>query len=176
MTDALRSWQNFYLLTGGAAATLMGLVFVAASLSANLSKSDVLAGDVRTFVTPIILHFSTVLLVAIFFTIPTQTYFSMGILLTCCGAAGFSYESSTAVQLWRRHRRTYPVDRSDWFWRVGLPAAGYLLVLYVAIRLVTNAIPAFSLLAIAISLFLLLGVRNAWNLVLWITRKQLSSR
>ena len=36
MTDVLHAWQNFYLLTGGAAATLTGLIFVAASLGANL--------------------------------------------------------------------------------------------------------------------------------------------
>ena len=39
MFEAFRAWQNFYLLTGATAATLTGLVFVAASLGANLMGS-----------------------------------------------------------------------------------------------------------------------------------------
>ena len=46
----LYNWQNFYILTGSAAATLFGLMFVVISLStAPLANEN--AHNVRTFVT-----------------------------------------------------------------------------------------------------------------------------
>jgi hypothetical protein len=170
MIEAFRAWQNFYLLTGATAATLTGLVFVAASLGANLIGSAEVTGGLGTFVTPTVVHFTTVLLVAMLSTIPTQTCASLGLLLACCGAAGVGYVGSAAVGLWRHHRQ-FSVKAADWFWRAGLPASGYVLVLWAGIRLPRPASRALDLLAIAIIAFMLLGIRNTWDLVLWIARQ-----
>ena len=35
LSQALRDWQNFYILAGGASATLAGLMFVAISLGST---------------------------------------------------------------------------------------------------------------------------------------------
>jgi hypothetical protein len=176
MIEAFRAWQNFYLLTGATAATLTGLVFVAASLGANLTNSAEVIGGLRVFVTPTIIHFTTVLLVAMLYTIPTQTYASLSLLLACCGAAGLGYEGSNAVGLWRHHRQVFPVKADDWLWRAGLPASGYLLILWAGIRLPKAPSQTLDILAIAVIAFVLLGIRNAWDLVLWIARQRLTSK
>jgi len=172
MIEAFRAWQSFYLLTGATAATLTGLVFVAASLGASLMGSAKVTSGLRTFVTPTVIHFTTVLLVAMLFTIPTQTCAPLRLLLACCGAAGLGYQGSAAVGLWRHHRHFFSVKAADWLWRAGVPASGYVLVLWVGIRLPKATPQALDILAIAVIAFVLLGIRNTWDLVLWIARQQ----
>jgi hypothetical protein len=172
LIEAFRAWQNFYLLTGATAATLTGLVFVAASLGANLMGSARVTGGLRTFVTPTVIHFTTVLLVAMLYTIPTQTCVSLGLLLAVCGAAGLGYEGRITVGLWRHHRRVFSVKAADWLWRAGLPASGYVLILWAGMRLPKPTPQVLDLLAIAVIAFVLLGIRNTWDLVLWIAGQQ----
>jgi hypothetical protein len=64
---------------GATAATLTGLVFVAASLGANLMGSAEVTGGIGTFVTPSVIHFTTVLLVAMLCTILARTCTSLGL-------------------------------------------------------------------------------------------------
>ena len=49
-THALGEWSGFYTLVGGAAATLLGLLFVALSLRLNVFHDQALA-DIRAFAT-----------------------------------------------------------------------------------------------------------------------------
>lgn len=48
MLDSLRDWQNFYVLMGGASATLTGLMFVAISLGMNLARNEQTDEAIRT--------------------------------------------------------------------------------------------------------------------------------
>ena len=59
MSDALKGWHDFYTLVGTAAATLLALMFVAASLGAGFLTDERRAAT-RTFMSPVVIHFSTV--------------------------------------------------------------------------------------------------------------------
>ncbi len=102
MTDtflqALHGWQNFYTLLGEAAATLTGLMFVAASLGARLISDE---GDpkVRTFLTPTVVHFSLVLLLAALMNVPTQTRAALTAQLALLGLIGAGYSLSHLPRL-----------------------------------------------------------------------------
>jgi hypothetical protein len=127
----------------------------------------------RAFVNPVIIHLSTVLLIAMLLMIPTINFGSLSFLLACIGTIGAGYEVTTAVQLWRHHRETSAVNPIDWLWRMCLPVAGYLLFLGTAIGLLTeNANHFFNILAVAVILFVLVAIRNTWELMLWIARQQ----
>jgi hypothetical protein len=65
----LGAWHNFYLLLGTAAATLTGLMFIVVSLGPRLIATHTATG-VRAFVTPTVMYFTTVLVVAALMTIP----------------------------------------------------------------------------------------------------------
>lgn len=97
MTDTffqvLHGWQNFYTLLGEAAATLTGLMFVAASLGARLI-SDEADSKVRTFLTPTVVHFSLVLLLAALMNVPTQTRAALTAQLAILGLIGAGYSLS----------------------------------------------------------------------------------
>jgi hypothetical protein len=169
-TQLLHDWQNFYLLTGTAAATLTGLMFVAASLGASL-VTPATTTSVRTFVTPTIIHFSAVLITATLITIPTETALLLSSLLGLGGLAGLSYTITTALHLWRHHHRV-PLAREDWFWHVGIPLMSYLLILSTALGVLLSPLQALNGLALAVIGLLVLGIRNAWDLTLWIAQQR----
>ncbi len=114
------------MLTSGTASTILGLVFVASTLAARIMVIDMRVVNVRAFVNPVIIHLSTVLLIAMLL-MPTINFGSLSFLLVCIGTIGAGYEFTTAVQLWRHHRGTSAVNPIDWLWRMCLPVAGYLL-------------------------------------------------
>src|SRR6185503_21025449 len=56
-------WGEFYLLTGSAAAVLIGLIFVVVTLMSDRPRSSVLAGS-RLYMGPVVLHVSFVLVLS----------------------------------------------------------------------------------------------------------------
>ena len=53
-------WGEFYLLTGSAAAVLIGLIFVVVTLMQDKPRSTMMAG-LRLYMGPVVLHVSFVL-------------------------------------------------------------------------------------------------------------------
>src|SRR5262245_461388 len=87
-TATLQSWHDFYTLTGGASATLAGLMFVAMSLGSHLVNAETRdAFDI--FVTPSIIYFVSTLLLAALMIIPIFTPLMLAAALFIAGVAGF---------------------------------------------------------------------------------------
>ena len=99
LLEALRKWRDFYALIGTASATLVALMFVAASIGAGVFTREHQAG-IRSFLSPTVVHFSTVLIICLLATIPTETWAVLGDLLTCAGVIGLAYSG----WIWRRRR------------------------------------------------------------------------
>ena len=61
--EALHDWHEFYLMLGTSAAALMALLFVAVSIGIGYYTERNVAG-VRTFLSPVVAHFTAVLFVS----------------------------------------------------------------------------------------------------------------
>src|SRR5215468_8333896 len=85
--EALRGWQNFYFMIGGASATLAGLMFVALSLAQHLIDEHT-RDQMRIFATPSIVYFVSVLLIAGVMLIPILTPEWLALIAFVCGAIG----------------------------------------------------------------------------------------
>lgn len=174
MTDSfaeiLRDWRDFFTFIGASATTLMGLMFVAVSLGSNLMKSEVNTSNIRAFVNPSIIHFITVLITAVIITIPTHNYFSLGSILGLAGVAGLVYVGIVSARLRKHLLNQNTLTRVDWFWRALMPAAGYFLIVIAAVGLLMHAPLILNSLALAVFIFLMLGIRNAWDLFLYIAQ------
>jgi hypothetical protein len=62
LSEFVHLWHDCYVLLGTAAATLVGLIFVTATIGANLF-TEANREAMRAFLSPTVVHFSTVLLV-----------------------------------------------------------------------------------------------------------------
>jgi len=58
-----QGWDSFYVLIGGAASALIGLMFVMATLTGGRDPSTG-ARSSRVYLNPVVIHFSAVLLVS----------------------------------------------------------------------------------------------------------------
>lgn len=169
-TLALRDWQNFYSLLGEASATLTGLMFVAASLGTRVID-DKAGPKVRTFLTPTIICFSLVLLLAALMNVPTQTQRALTDELGGVGLTGTGYALSQVGRLKIFHRGGL-VDIKDWVWHFLLPLLAGLCLLAGAAGLERASLSsALDLVALGGALLVMIGLHNAWNVTLYLLRQ-----
>lgn len=160
----LSDWQNFYMIMGTAAATLTGLMFVVTTLIAGIDAHvSTLNAAVPAFNTPTVVHFAIVLLLAGMLSAPWQTFSSIGLLLGLVGLGMVIY--SIIVMGRMRRVPNYQSTLEDWSWYLALPLLANVLLIVAAIMLQENPSPALYIVAAAMLLLLLTGVRNAWDMV-----------
>src|SRR5258706_16148231 len=97
-TFLLRDWQGFFQLAGTAAATLIGLIFLAISLGARLVPAEDNTA-MGAFVVPIVIHFGAVLVVSALMLIPVYTPLSLGLILIGAGLVGLGLSLGGPRQL-----------------------------------------------------------------------------
>jgi hypothetical protein len=163
---AASAWQNFYLLSGTAAATLIGLMFVAITFGAGLVGAQPTAST-RSFIDPPFYHFVHVLIIACVVVIPSMSAPVLGAVLVAIGVL------RTAV-LFRIHRHMREAQRkfgdielSDWLSGIVIPLLCYLLLGASGAGFFKGYSAAFSGLAVATLGTLVLGIFGAWELMIW---------
>jgi hypothetical protein len=160
----LHSWQNFYMIMGTAAATLTGLMFVVTTLIAGIETHEsTLNAAVSAFNTPIVMHFCSVLLLAGIFSAPWQTLTSVSLLLGLLSLGMAFY----MIIVMRRMLRVpdYRSTLEDWSWYFVLPFLAHVALVVAAWQLTNNSMTAFYIIGAAMILVLLVGIRNAWDMV-----------
>lgn len=163
---ALAAWHDFYMLVGTAAATLVGLMFVAASIGASyFTREQEVAA--QTFISPTVVHFAAILVACLLILAPLQGWTSLGAMLLGESALGIAY---TGLVWWRlRHQRfAAAVGLVDRVWYALTPAAGYGLLAASSLGLLNGRMASLDLLAGGLFLLLLAGIRNAWDMTLWV--------
>jgi hypothetical protein len=160
-------WQNFYILVGTAAATLVGLMFVAITFGASLVNVEN-AESVRSFVDPTFAHFVQVLFVACLVAIPPMSPWLLGGLLIAIALL----RSSVLVRVFRHmreaHRIHNDIELSDWLSGIIIPFVCYLLLGASGVAFILHLAAAWIGLAIVTVGILLTGIFGAWELMMWL--------
>ncbi|MBV8473192.1 MAG: hypothetical protein JO107_10995 [Hyphomicrobiales bacterium] len=173
LTDTLHEWRDFYLLVGTASATLVGLMFVAASIGASLFNEKYV-GPLRAFITPTVVHFASPLFASIILTMPNHNWVSLGAFLGLGGLAGLLYCGRVLALIMQRFAST--LDWEDRTFYALAPALGYLLLLAAGGAELAEQPPAAAkLIAAAILILLAAGLRNAWDMMVWLSVRSPSS-
>jgi hypothetical protein len=163
--ELVDNWHDFDLLIGTAAATLVGLMFVAASIGASVF-TEKSRGAMKAFISPTVVHFTTVLVIAVLAVVPTHEWGTLAGLLALVGLAGAIYSANLWIQLFV-HRR-FDVDIVDRLFYAAIPLLGHLLLLLAAFLLLQKSETGLDLLAAGQITLLLGGIRNAWDMMIWI--------
>jgi hypothetical protein len=162
-------WDSFYLMLGGAAASLVGLLFVVVTLTHSRDREQAERGA-SIYLTPTVVHFSMVLTAAATAVAPRLPPAASLAVIGLAALAGVANSLRAAVRmhLWGKG----PPHWSD-FWLYGFaPAALYLTVGGADVALAMCKPWAADVLAAALLALLLLGIRNAWDLVTWISPRR----
>jgi len=163
----LEAWHEFYLLLGSGGAALTGLLFVIVSLGPHVVADHTQTG-VRAFISPVAVHFTSALVVSALMLAPDVPVSALGSLLAIGGLGGVVYTAWTRAHAqWRRSK----LSVLDLIWFVGLPFLAYLLIFGSGIGIAMRAGYGLHGLAVATVLLLVIGIRNAWDIVVWITQQ-----
>jgi hypothetical protein len=165
----LATWQNFYVITGSAAAALTGLMFVVITLITRIRmrrSSETLGA----FGTPNVVHFGAALLVAAILSAPWQALWLAGLLLGLCGLGGVTY---AAIVVRRARRQTgYQPVLEDWLWHAVFPLVSYTALVVAALLLLGNPVLALFVIGAVTVLLLFIGIHNAWDAVTYVVLQQ----
>jgi len=163
----LDGWHDFYLVTGGGAAGLTGLMFVVISLGTKVIKTRG-AKNVNAFITPTVAFFSTVLVISAVMTVPVLSPDGIASVLAVGGITGVIY--LLTLRLFKQLRAS-SLGWDDYAWYFGIPVACYLVMIGAAIAFHLRSQTGETLTAAAMIGLLLGGIRNAWDLVLWMAQQ-----
>ena len=161
-------WQTYYQMTGEAAATLTGLLFIVATLSAARPSSGLSQG-LRLFTTPTVFHLASVLVISALAIAPGAEGESPCAIMTAWTTVSLIYVVATAVGLSRLKNPTHWTD----FWFYGAaPAVIYLGLTGASAAAWGGVRHAAYLVALCLLALLALTIRNAWDLVTWLAPRR----
>jgi len=169
LDQTLRDWRDFYVMGGTAAATLVGLMFVFASVGASQVATRNL-GAMRAFITPTVVHFGAALLVCLVSIMPGHSDRSLGGVLGVGALSGVAYCCQILILIFRSFAAGLVWE--DRLFYALIPFAGYLLLLAsAALELDQRPADANILAGIAIIVLIVAGLRNAWDMTVWMTTR-----
>jgi hypothetical protein len=172
LTDALTPWHEFYTLLGTASATMVGLLFVAATVGSGVFTGDRRAA-LRVFLSASVVNFSILLAACLIVLVPTHGWTWFGALILACGLAGLAH----SCLAWRdsfRDGLIAAIDLEDRIWYLILPIVGYLCIAASGVTLLLQLDQGCTALALSMGLVLAVGIHNAWGITVWsmIRRRQ----
>jgi hypothetical protein len=163
----LDHWHEFYALVGTAAAALLALLFVAASIGAGIMPRE-RGGPTRTYMSPVAFHFTAVLFVSALALVPSLTAVSLAAVLICTAAGGLIYSAFVMGRL----LRDGIADLADRLAYGATPLLSYAAILGAGILFIIGSPEAAYLLATGAMSLLIINVRNAWDLLLAMARRR----
>jgi hypothetical protein len=168
--DTLASWHDFYTLLGTASATMVGLLFVAASVGSGVFSSERRA-PLRVFLSASVINFSLILAVSLIVLAPLQNVPFAGAIIAACAMFGLTH-SGLAWRDTLRDGLLKSLDLEDRTWYIMLPLFGYLGLAASGVILATGSVLGCATVAGSVGLLLAVGVHNAWDITVWIITRR----
>ncbi len=154
--EALDRWRDFYVMIGTASGVIVGAAFVVASLATSMKEREM---GMRGFITPTVVHLSSVLFGSAILAVPTLTRWRS----SSCSAPADWAEWCTASSLPRGSGPWSSIASIAPFMGVA-PVLAYGLLAVAALMACRPGWPVFETLAVALVALLIVGMRNAWDM------------
>jgi len=170
--QALHEWHEFFVLIGTAGATLLALLFVAVSLGTGF-LSGAHSGPTRTFMSPVVIHFTSVFFISAIALVPSHRPVFFAGLIAVTAMMGAVVSTVITVRILRTELTRY---WQDYLAYGMLPVAGYVALLGAATMIYKDMEAALDVLAGALLLLTIVNIRNAWDLTLSMIYRQTETK
>jgi hypothetical protein len=173
MFAPLQHWHEFYLLLGTVAGALVALQFVAVSVGVGFVSHQRAAGA-QIYLTPVIVHFTAVLIGSALALVPWHSTVTIALAIGLASAIGTIYSAVLAIRVLRDTGEH--IEWDDRLCHGIAPPVGYAAGVVAAIMFGVAQAHAAELLAAALLLLLVVNIRNAWDTILFLVRRQSETR
>jgi hypothetical protein len=164
--EGILKWRDFYALVGGAAAGLLGLLFVSVSLHLDVITKSV-GNEVRILSEQTFLSFIYVLLISMLFMIPYQNATGLGLPLLAMGVLACLRTASNGLQFWRARQAPQRMLGSHYVLRRFVyPVVSYVGLTFVSLIALRGRSAALLWVLVVVLVLLLSATINAWELML----------
>jgi len=117
----------------------------------------------RDFLTPTVIHMATVVIGCALVVVPSLERISFVVIFGLGGLIGLIYSGRIGLSVKRRRE----IDAEDRIWYAALPVLGYAAIAAAAFMVLRRLPGALEVLAAALILLLIVGIRNAWDMILF---------
>jgi len=161
-------WDSFYLLVGGAAGALIGLLFVVATLTRGRDRDSALHGA-SIYMSPVVLHMALALSISALATAPAISAPLQAAIIGIAGLIGLIASGRVIYHL--TVSKTFQGAHWTDVWCYGVFAFVADLALTGSAFEVWMGAPGLAAREVAASVvaILVIAIRNAWDLVTWIS-------
>ncbi|HEY1961713.1 MAG TPA: hypothetical protein VGG69_04785 [Rhizomicrobium sp.] len=160
----LEDWRDFYVMIGTASGAIVGASFIVASLASSVKERSV---GMRGFISPTAVHLASVLVSSAILSVPKISPLVVAVLLGAGGAAGAIYALIVVARIWRMK-----LGVEDWCFYALLPVFAYGAIAAAAGMIVLRTDSPLYVLAAALILLLILGMRNAWDMATFLIMRE----
>ncbi|HEV7164171.1 MAG TPA: hypothetical protein VGO35_02130 [Gammaproteobacteria bacterium] len=159
-------WSDFIFLCGSSAAGLTGLMFIAVTFGSRLLNKDKL-DRIDIFLSAICFHFVHAFILCCVASIPALSPQVLGavIVLTTAWRLAKMPRAFRLIKISAEEDKE--VEFSDWIITGVAPSCIYLLLIAAGAAFIFSAPWAMYLFATSLILLLFLGMRGAWDMILW---------
>ena len=152
----LDDWRDFYVMIGTASGAIVGASFIVASLASGVKERGL---GMRGFISPTAAHLASVLVGSAILSVPKIPPLAIAPLLGTGGLAGATYGIIVVARIWR-----LKLGPEDWLFYALLPIVAYAAIAAAAVMIVLGVDSPLYVLAAALILLLIIGMRNAWDM------------
>jgi len=170
--ESLHAWHEFYLLLGTAAATLLALLFVAVSLGTGYLSDKDQRGP-RTFMSPVVIHFTSVFFISAVCLVPSHGPIFFAVLIGATALLGIAVSIVITVWVVRTELTNYV---QDYFAYGLLPGGAYFALFVASIMIYFDHAYAMEVLGGGLLVLAIVNIRNAWDLTLSMVRRHAGER
>lgn len=159
----MTGWSDYFFMLGSAAAALIGLMFVVATLTAGRDSKALEAGK-KLYTTPIVCHLGVIVLLSGAAVAPAPTSPFLGLAALFIGALGIAYGVYITIGIYRA-RLASTFSGYDALWYGIAPALLYASIAVSGSAMLRGASWSQGAFAAAMMALLLVSIHNEWDLV-----------
>ena len=164
----LDDWRDFYVMIGTASGAIVGASFIVASLASGVKERGL---GMRGFISPTAAHLASVLVGSAILSVPKIPPLAIAPLLGTGGLAGAIYGIIVVARIWR-----LKLGPEDWLFYALLPIVAYAAIAAAAVMIVLGVDSPLYVLAGALILLLIIGMRNAWDMATFLITRDRESQ